>query len=163
METGKSKVGAALLAALLSVAFSFTAGWSRDRSSGIWKTLRDGGFNGPMNEDAHIWPIGDMRVGSRLYRFLHYEWLESERNMTPGGFPHGHSDLLVLEKTTHGLVYLGHYRTAGGKPRIKGYALVFPYKDYEILGWKRSKTITFDENGPPSEIHLDGETFSFAK
>jgi hypothetical protein len=164
MGIGSSKGVAAAFVGLLAVSvFGSAAAQGLERTTGIWKVLREGGFDGPMNEDAHIWPIGNMDVGAYHYRFMHYEWLESKQNMVPGGFPHGHSDLLVFDRTKKGLVYLGVYRTAGGRPRIKGHTLVFPYKDYEILGWKRSKTITFDEKGPPAEINLDGENFGFAK
>jgi hypothetical protein len=151
-----------MFVALALLAISSVTASAIERHSGIWKVMRDGGFGRMMNEDAHVIPIGDMTVGSKQYHFEHYEWLESKRNMTPGGFPHGATLLLVFERAKKGLIYLGSYENPeGGRPRIKGRSLIFPYKDIEILGWKMGKTVTFDEKGPPARIRLRDQSFSF--
>jgi len=162
MGIGRNRGVVTIAACLLLAGFFISQASALERRTGIWKVMRDGGFCGAMNEDANVWPIGNMDVGKWRYRFVHYEWLESKKNMQ-GSSPHGRTDLLIFERTKKGLVYLGGYNTHGGRPRIEGHTLVFPYKDYEILGIKVAKTITFDETGPPGRILLDGESFGFGK
>lgn len=134
-----------------------------EHKTGIWKVLRDGNFGRMMNEDAHVWPVGDITAGARHYHFEHYEWSESKKNMT-GSWPHGTTLLLVFERTPKGLVYLGSYENfEGQRPRIKGNSLIFPFKDIEIMGVKKAKVITFDENGPPARVHLGEDYVDFIK
>ena len=95
---------------------------------------------------------------------MHYEYLQSKQNMVPGGVQHGYTALLVFERTKKGLVYLGKYENIeGGRPRIKGHSLIFPYKDIEILGVKMGRVITFDDKGPPERAHLRDGYVDFEK
>jgi hypothetical protein len=163
MGIGRNKSAKALFVGVFIAALSLSVSAvisADNHRSGIWKVLRDGHFSGAMDRDAKVAPIGIISVGSRYYQLMHFEWAE-----TPilGREPHGQSRLLVFERTKERLVYLGSYVTPGGRPRIEGRMVVFPYREYEILGQKVAKTIVFDEKGPPPKAYLDGEQFSFAE
>jgi hypothetical protein len=164
MGIGSNRAGAALFTALLLTALSFAEASALERNTGIWKLMREGGFQAPMNEDAHVWPLGNIDVGRRHYWLVDYEWLETKKNMR-GSSPHGRTGLLVFERARKGLIYLGGYDTpGGGRPHIEGRTVVFPYRDYEIHGvMVPSKTIVFDEKGPPPKAYLDAENFTFGK
>jgi hypothetical protein len=148
--------------ALAMAVLSSAPAAARELNTGIWQVMRDGGFSGPFDADeVQVSPIGDMDVGRWRYRFMTYDYRESKRHMVPGGVPHGHNEILVFERARKGLVYLGGYWTWGGRPRIVGHTLVFPYKD--PLGMHVDRTVVFDEKGPPPSILLDGEVFQFRK
>jgi hypothetical protein len=161
MGIGSSRIGKAFCVALSTAALLLPAS-TRELNTGIWKVMREGGFAGPFDDkEDRLRLIGNMDVGKWHYRFMDYEYLESKRHMVPGGVQHGGSMLVVFERTSKGLVYLGRYETWGGHPKIEGRALVFPYKD--PLGMHVDRTVTFDENGPPSQIFLDGMVFPLQK
>ena len=120
-----------------------------ERRSGIWRILRAGQFGGAMNEEAQVWPVkGSIVSNGKRYKFWEYQWAESR----PSG--HGRNLLLVFEDDK-GLRYLGSYEFDAypfhGRvhPEIRGKTVFFPYKDYQILGIKILKEISF-ENGPPA-------------
>jgi hypothetical protein len=160
MGTGSSRIGKAFCAAVMAVTLSQAPAASRELKTGIWKVMRDAGdTNRYDDEESRVWPIGNMDVGRWHYRFMAYAWEQSERNMVPGGAQHAGYRLLMFERTKKGLAYLGSYETWGGRPKIKGRTLVFPYKD--PLGMHVDRTVTFDEKGPPSQIFLDGMVFPF--
>jgi hypothetical protein len=142
--------------AVLTVALCFPAS-ARERRGGLWNVMRRDGFLSAMNEDAHIWPIGDMDVGARHYHLVHFEWEESKKNMQ-GSWPHGRTKLLVFERTKKGLVFLGGYDTGGAeRPRIEGHTAIITNKDLDLPGGEVSNTITFDENGPPALYGSEGD------
>jgi hypothetical protein len=163
---GSSRWGRALcLVAVIAGLLSAPAS-ARERNTGIWKVLREGGFSGAMNEDAHVAPFGDMEVGGRHYRLMFFDWFESPRNMK-GSYPHGNSRLLVFEVLKGKPVYLGNYIYSGdfsprdARPRIEGNAVIFPFKKEE--GYEPTDRLIFDEKGPPSRVVLDGEICDFFK
>lgn len=161
MSIGRTSIGLGLYV-LLAAAFLFVPASARELTNGIWKVMRDGGFVGPFDsEEDAITPVGDMDVGRLHYRFMAYEYSQSKRHMVPSGARHGHSMLVVFERTKKGLVYLGRYGTWGGIPKIEGRTLVFPYKD--PLGMHVDRTVIFDEKGLPSQIFLDGMVFPLQK
>jgi hypothetical protein len=133
--------------------FGAVAAQGLERTTGVWKVLRDGHFSGPMNEDAHVRPVkGSISANGKRYTFMEYSWQESPKNMT-GSTPHAQSRLLVFEQSGSGLSYLGSYDLGDDfkgpvHPVIRGKMLFFPYHDLEILGDKNSYGISF-ENGPP--------------
>ena len=167
MGMGSRKSGRALCLALFVAGLSFAPAPARERNTGIWKVLREGGFSGAMNEDAHVSPFGDMEVGGRHYRLVLFDWFESPRNMK-GSSPHGNTRLLVFEILEKKPVYLGNYiylsldfSPRDARPRIEGNAVVFPFKKEE--GYEPTDRLVFDEKGPPSQVVLDGEICDFFK
>jgi len=130
-----------------------------ERTTGIWKVLRDGHFSGPMNEGAHVRPIkGFIAANGKRYRFWEYSWLNKESG-------HGGTALLVFEQAASGLAYLGSYDIllddfrGPVHPVIRGKTVFFPFHDVEILGDKNSWAMSF-ENGPPSEAVPGGVKFA---
>lgn len=170
MGLGSSKSIAALCLAVLTAGLWLAPAVARELNSGIWKVMRDGGATRSFDdEEDRIWPIGDINIGSRHYRFMHYEYLQSKRHMVPGGVQHGHTRLLVFEVLKKRLIYLGGYTyfagdfsPYGARPHIEGNAVVFPYKE-EIQRDNLNDRIVLDEKGPPSRVVLDGEICDFFK
>ena len=168
MGIGRSKGTAVAFVGLIAASvFAAPAAQGFERTTGIWKALREGQFGGPMNEDAHVRPVaGSISANGKRYKFMEYSWLETPKNMT-GSTPHAQSRLLVFEQGGNGLSYLGSYDFAGDDfkgpvhPVIRGKMLFFPYHDYEILGVKESYGISF-ENGPPLVPH-PGSVDRFAR
>jgi hypothetical protein len=138
--------------------------WAMERHSGIWRILHAGHFRGPMNEEAHVRPIkGSIVAKGKRYKFWEYSWSENR----PSG--HGRTLLLVFAQTGKALSYLGCYEFEGHDfhgmvhPEIRGKVVFFPYKDYEILGTKVPKEISF-ENGPPAVARVgDAEGGEFSR
>lgn len=148
MEIGKSKSAAVVCAvAILWCSQQFCE--ALERNTGIWRTLRSGGFSGPMNEGAHVRAIkGSIDAQGKQYKFWEYEWVNKENG-------HGGNALLVFEQAGSKLSYLGSYEVDGSDfrgpvhPVIRGKTVFYPYHDIEIMGVKQSVTISF-ENGPPT-------------
>ena len=159
MGIGSSKEIAVALGGLIAASvLAAPAAQGLERTTGIWKVLREGQFSGMMNEDAHVKPIkGTISVDGKRYKFMEYYWQETPKNMT-GSTPHARSSVLLFEQYGSGLSYLGAYDFFGGDfkgpvhPEIRGKTLFFPYHDYEILGTKEAYGISF-ENGPPLAPH----------
>jgi hypothetical protein len=162
MGLGSSRWGRTLCLATVAAGLLLAPASAREHKTGIWKVLRDGGFSGAMNEDAHVQPFGDMDVGGRHYRLMLFEWFESPRNMK-GSYPHGKSRLLVFEKGAKTITYLGSYvyYPPDESARIEGSAVVFPYR--ETKDEEPTNRLVFDEKGPPSRVVLDGYICEFFK
>jgi hypothetical protein len=162
MGMDSSRWGGSLCVAVAIAGLLLAPVSAREQTTGIWKVLRDGGFSGAKNEDAHVRSLGDMDIGGRHYRLMFFEWFETPRNMK-GSFPHGQSRLLVFEKREKAITYLGSYvyYPPDGSPRIEGNAVIFPYK--EIKGEEPTNRLVFDQNGPPLRVVLDGEICEFFK
>jgi hypothetical protein len=162
MGIGSNKgIAVAFIGLIATSVLAAPAAQGLERTTGIWKVLREGQFSGMMNEDAHLRPVkGVISAQGKRYKFMEYSWLETPKNMT-GSTPHAQSRVLVFEQSGGGLSYLGSYGFFGGDfkgpvhPEIRGKTLFFPYHDYEILGVKESYGISF-ENGPPLEPHPGG-------
>src|ERR1700761_8702874 len=124
MGLGSIRWDRMLCLAVMAASLLFAPASAREHNTGIWKILREGGFSGAMNEDAHVSPFGDMEVGGRHYRLVLFDWFESPRNMK-GNFPHGNTRLLVFEILKKKPVYLGNYIYSGdfsprdARPRIE--------------------------------------------
>jgi hypothetical protein len=122
-----------------------------EQNTGIWKVLRDGHFDGPMNEGAHVRPIkGILAANGTRYRFWEYTWKNGQ---------HGGAAVLVFEQDGHKLSYIGYVETSLQDfrglvhPEVRGRTLFFPYHDIEIMGVKNSFALSF-ENGPPRGVTL---------
>jgi len=162
MSTGRISITQLVGVSLAVTLLASEPVFARALTTGIWKVMRDGGFDVQFDdEEDTITPIGDMDVGRWHYRFMNYEHLESKQHMVPGGVQHGGNMLVVFERTKGGLVYLGRYQTWGDLPKVAGRTLVFPYKD--PLGMHVDRTVTFDDGGLPPQIFLDGTVFPLQK
>jgi hypothetical protein len=159
MGTGRSRSAAATFASVLAIALLCGQQPSEglEHHSGIWRVLRAGHFSGPMNEGSHVQAIkGSISAQGKRYKFWEYSW-ESKENS------HGGNALLVFEGADKALSYLGSYQFDAypfhGRvhPEIRGKTVFFPYKDYEILGIKIPKEISF-ENGPPAKARVGDES-----
>ena len=101
---GSSKrIAIAVVGGLAVSVFGVVAAQGLERTTGIWKVLRDGHFSGPMNEGAHVRPIkGFIAAKDKKYRFWEYSWVNKDSG-------HGGTGLLVFEQAGSGLTYLGAY------------------------------------------------------
>ena len=149
---GSSKrIAIAVVGGLAVSVFGVVAAQGLERTTGIWKVLRDGHFSGPMNEGAHVRPIkGFIAAKDKKYRFWEYSWVNKDSG-------HGGTGLLVFEQAGSGLTYLGAYDISLDDfkgpvhPVIRGKTVFFPFHDVEILGDKNAWAMSF-ENGPPKTI-----------
>src|SRR5262245_66688461 len=95
MGIGRSKGVAVTFVGVLAISLVGGA-QGLERTTGIWKILRDGQFSGAMDEDAHVTPVaGSIAAKGKTYRFMEFAWEESRKNAA-GTETHAPCGLLVF-------------------------------------------------------------------
>jgi hypothetical protein len=126
--------------------------------TGIWGVLRRAKFSDPRDIDAKAWPVGSIGAGSRHYEIWRYSYEEFPKSTDP--ILHSRHRILVFEQQAKGLSYTGSYIIDDVPFHVQGQAVKLDSPAGTALG---KDEIVFDDNGPPTEVRLNGQLLRLEK
>lgn len=116
----------------------------------------DQSISGPGPDSAFA-IAGEIGAGKRRFTVLSYQ-LQGRIERDADSRPAPECGVVVLERRTGKLAYLGHYDMPCMGVRVTGNRVVF---DKPPAKWDETNFFVLDEKGPPPAIYIFGGYYSF--